>query len=75
MSAAEGIQKGIERVISVYATDVSVSFATTIAPIALSMATIYILWRGLTVALGEVEFSWRLFKMACMCGIALGGGA
>lgn len=80
MGLAEGIQNGIERVISVYATDVSASFATTIAPIALSMGTIYIMWRGMTIALGEVsfsasEFSWRLFKIACICGIALGGGA
>lgn len=79
MGIATSIEGGVAGIVARYTTDVSASFSEALVPIALSMGTIYIMLMGWAIARGEVnfsasDFSWRMFKMACICAIALGGG-
>lgn len=79
MGAVTALETKINTLLGSYVTNVSSNIASSIVPLALTGATVYILIIGYSIATGASEDSiytalWKFFKITFVAAIALSGG-
>ncbi|MDQ1815803.1 type IV secretion system protein [Massilia sp. CCM 9210] len=79
MGIATQLELSIDELLLNFVTKISSQLITALVPIVLTGATIYIILMGFAIMRGEASesvrtFSWKLFRMAFIAGIALSVG-